>query len=133
MLYQFCHTFQYLTCIYQTLSTAPTSPPLNLSVVASTSTSVTLSWAPPPTQYQNGVIMGYTLQVFNAQQSLLRETNISSNGSTVNSLLPFTTYLFRVAAMTVVGRGPYSEYLTVLTKEDGRCNDIISYSFSFIN
>ena len=101
------------------MSTAPTSPPLNLSPVASTSTSVTLSWAPPPTQYQNGVIMGYTLQVFNSQQGLLRETNTSSNGSTVDSLRPYTTYLFRVAAMTVAGRGPYSGNVSIITQSSG--------------
>ena len=102
------------------MSTAPTSPPLNLSLVASTSTSVTLSWAPPPTQFQNGVIMGYTLQVFNSQQGLLRETNTSSNGSTVDSLRPNTTYLLKVAAMTVVGRGPYSDNVYVATRQFGR-------------
>ena len=102
------------------MSTAPTSPPLNLSLVASTSTSVTLSWAPPPTQYQNGVIMGYTLQVFNSQQGLLRETNTSSNGSTVDSLRPNTTYLLKVAAMTDVGRGPYSDNMYVATRQFGR-------------
>ena len=101
------------------MSTAPTSPPLNLSLVASTSTSVTLSWAPPPTQYQNGVIMGYTLQVFNSSQGLLRETNTSSNGSTVDSLHPNTTYLFKVTAMTVFGRGPFSPYATVMTLLSG--------------
>ena len=101
------------------MSTAPTSPPLNLSPVASTSTSVTLSWAPPPTQYQNGVIMGYTLQVFNSSQGLLRETNTSSNGSTVDSLCPNTTYLFKVTAMTVFGRGPFSPYATVMTLLSG--------------
>ena len=102
------------------MSTAPTSPPLNLSPVTSISTSVTLSWAPPPTQFQNGVIMGYTLQVFNSQQGLLRETNTSSNGSTVDSLNPDTTYLFKVAAMTVVGRGPYSDNVYVATRQFGR-------------
>ena len=101
------------------MSTAPTSPPLNLSPVASTSTSVTLSWAPPLTQYQNGAIMGYTLQVFNSQQGLLRETNTSSNGSTVDSLQPYTTYRFRVAAMTVAGRGPYSGNVTIITQPSG--------------
>ncbi|KAL5477126.1 hypothetical protein EMCRGX_G023872 [Ephydatia muelleri] len=116
----------------RTSETGPTSPPLNLSPVASTSTNITLSWAPPPTQYQNGVIMGYTLQVFNTQQGLLRETNTSSNGSTVDSLRPYTTYLFRVAAMTVAGRGPYSGNVTVLTKEDvpSCAPNVVSLKFS---
>ena len=64
--------------------------------------------------------MGYTLQVFNSQQGLLRETNTSSNGSTVDSLNPDTTYLFKVAAMTVVGRGPYSDNVYVATRQFGR-------------
>ena len=118
-----------LTYFFKNLYPVPTSPPLYLSPVASTSTSVTLSWAPPPTQFQNGVIMGYTLQVFNSQQGLLRETNTSSNGSSVNSLRPYTTYLFRVAAMTVAGRGPYSGSVTVVTEEGGRYFGI-SHSFS---
>ena len=119
---------QNLTCLYfhfQYIShPVPTSPPVNLSLVTSISTSVTLSWAPPPTQDQNGIITGYTLQVFSSQLGLLRETNVSSNGSTVDSLHPYTTYLFRVAAMTVVGRGPYSDYLTVTTQQDGRCGGL---------
>ena len=101
----------------------PTSPPVNLSLVTSTSTSVTLSWAPPLTQDQNGVITGYSLQIFIQQPSgtsLLRETNVSSNGSTVDSLHPYTTYLFKVAAMTVVGRGPYSYSVSITTQSAGK-------------
>ena len=112
----------HLHFLFQYIShPVPISPPVNLSLVTSTSTSVTLSWASPPTQDQNGIITGYTLQVFSFQLGLLRETNVSSNGSTVDSLHPYTTYLFKVAAMTVVGRGPYSDNLTATTQQDGRC------------
>ena len=103
----------------------PTSPPLNLSLVASTSTSVTLSWAPPPTPNQNGVITGYTIQVFSSQQVLLRVINASSNGSMVEALRSDTTYLFRVAAMTAVGRGPYSGYFVTMTALSGLLSHLV--------
>ena len=101
----------------------PTSPPLNLSFVASTSTSVTLFWAPPPTPNQNGVITGYTIQVFSSQQVLLRETNISSNGGTVDSLHPFYNYTCTVVAYTAAGKGPSTPPITVTTLQDGEANN----------
>ena len=35
-------------------------------------------------------------------------------------MLPYTTYFIQVAAETAVGRGPYSEVVTIYTPEDGK-------------
>ena len=43
--------------------TAPSAPPRNVDVHAKSSTSIEVSWSPPPDDDQNGIIIGYQLWV----------------------------------------------------------------------
>nr|4U3H_A Chain A, FN3con [synthetic construct] len=80
------------------------SPPGNLRVTDVTSTSVTLSWEPPP-----GPITGYRVEYREAGGEWKEVTVPGSETSyTVTGLKPGTEYEFRVRAVNGAGEGPPS-------------------------
>ena len=82
------------------------------------STSFVLSWSPPPTSQQNGIIREYTVNITEIQTGLSIILNSTSTSVSVLSLHPYYTYECTVSAYTV-GGGPYSEVFTITTQEDG--------------
>ena len=52
----------------------PSTPPLNVSVIAINSTSIFVSWKPPIVTDQNGVIVSYNISVVD-----LQDNNITSD------------------------------------------------------
>ena len=119
--------FQYVVnlnklCIailnYLTIGCFLTEPeiPRNLTVVNSTYTTVTLSWLPP--SEPNGIIIRYDLEYIKPGDILFTRLfpfNNTDLTRTITGLSPGTTYLIRVAAVTVVGRGPYAGNVTEIT------------------
>ena len=84
--------------------------PTSLTVIGVTYTTATLTWMPPA--MPNGDIVEYHLEYrrtidSHLQYSTLLPTNNARN-RTVTGLYPNTTYQFRVSAVTVVGRGNYT-------------------------
>ena len=87
--------------------------------------SLKFQWEPPIPEDRNGEITGYEYN--------LTEQNSWNNVDTVGltwhvfkqQLTPYTNYTVKIAAMTSVGVGPYSEPIFARTKEDSKC--IISY------
>ena len=80
-------------------------------------TTVTLSWMRP--NPPNGIIIGYQLAYRRTNDSsfiLLLPSN-NEVTRTVTELLPNTEYQFRVAAVTIVGRGPYTDITQSTTSE----------------
>ena len=82
---------------------------------------MTLKWEAPPLPSQNGIIIGYTIQV-------LKVDNIKSFNSlrtfkestlTVTNLEDNTEYNFSVAANTIIGAGPYTTHVIAKTKNYG--------------
>ena len=77
-------------------------------------------WTPPPNDQHNGVLTGYVVNV------AILENNgsfsqISQNSSfTLDTLKPFRTYTFAIAAMTVVGVGPIGDLITIKTPPTGK-------------
>ena len=98
---------------------APSGFPQNFSVSMVTSRSLSLMWNPPPLEDQNGVIIRY--RVNNTVLGTMEMYQLLSvnNSITVNSLRPYTTYSFTIAAETAVGVGPFSGAYTVMTATDG--------------
>ncbi|GCC36050.1 hypothetical protein chiPu_0014541 [Chiloscyllium punctatum] len=102
-----------------TLSDVPGAPPQNVSLEVANSRSIKVSWLPPPSNMQNGFITGYKI----------RHKKIGRRGD-METLEPnnlwylFTGldkgghYSFQVAAMTVNGTGPASDWFTVETPEN---------------
>ena len=55
-----------MLCIY----TAPSGAPLNVTVKAQSSTSILISWQPPETLKQNGIISSYDIEINSTDASL---------------------------------------------------------------
>ena len=80
-------------------------------------------WNPPPLPDQNGDIIGYQLVITNVNRSssLVRIVNVTNMTFYVAiNLQAFEVYSFEIAAMTVIGLGPFSDVVTNQTFEDGK-------------
>lgn len=87
------------------LKTVPMSSPTMLTIQASTSTSVTLTWRAPPEDHQNGVIRHYRISVNDVDTDTHFTVISLQTSSVISDLHPFFTYNFGVCAVTV-GVGP---------------------------
>lgn len=98
---------------------APVAAPQQLSVSRRNSTSLTLSWAPPPFEDTNGQIQHYTVLVTELDtNTALPPVNTASTEFTFDGLHPYYVYRCTVAAYTV-GIGPYAPAITVQLSEEG--------------
>ena len=104
----------------QSLIAAPSMPPVNLTVEATTAESITLSWSPPDVQSQNGIITGYLINVTAVETGQTLQVSSTTTNLVIQRLRPFTTYNCTVAAMTSAGIGPFSIPLTLQTNETGK-------------
>ena len=78
-----------------------------------------MSWLPPLTEDQNGVITGYILNVTSLVTGETEERFKESTAYILDSVSPYTLYSAAVAAQTDAGRGPFSVSISVQTLEDG--------------
>lgn len=76
-------------------------------------------WQAPDLADQNGIIIGYAINVTQVGSGQSYQVTSNTNTLYLDSLLPFTTYTCRIAAMTSVGVGPYSIAVSFLTDEAG--------------
>ena len=112
----------------------PSLAPQNVLVNVSSSQSIQLSWDPPVTGEQNGILLQYHVIVIETQILYLdngtvmsqlgmnrnRTYNVSEGCTQLIDMLhPSYNYTVRIAAATVVGIGPFSDPITVMTLEDG--------------
>ena len=97
----------------------PNASPQNLSHTAVNSTSVDLSWSPPPTEDHNGIIRHYIVRVVVENTEEMFTLSTTHQQITIESLHPYYIYNFSVSAVTVAP-GPYSEPHTVQTLPDGK-------------
>ena len=104
--------------MFSPLHTVPSAPVQSLSGVNSSSTSLTISWQPPPADDQNGIIRAYNVSYgLPAQESSSYTTESTPNEMIeLTGLEKFTEYLVIVNAFTV-GPGP-SASVTVRTDSD---------------
>ena len=77
-----------------------------------------ISWDPPPTLAQNGIIREYSVIIHNVKSGVdltffTRHTRLN-----VSALSPYTTYSVKVAAITVAS-GPFTNTFNVTTLQDG--------------
>jgi len=102
----------------RTLETAPTAAPQSVRGTATGSTSLSLSWSPPPSQHQNGRIRRYRIDMTDLITNTLSQFATTNTRLTVSSLRPYTTYQCTVAAVTVA-QSPLSAIIMVQTYQDG--------------
>ncbi len=105
----------------------PSAPPQDIKCSSSSSTTLLVSWRPPPAESQNGALAGYIVRyaVVGAGAEVNTEpveepaVPPSSNQIQLQRLEKWTLYRVTVAASTSVGPGPESELLLCRTDEDG--------------
>ena len=112
------------------LPIAPSQAPQSLSGIASSSTSITLSWSPPLPEYRNGLIISYYVNITLIETGTSVYYNTTHTTFSITGLIPYTSYSCIVAAETSIGRGPFTTLFTIITQEDGRItNNIIINEF----
>ena len=91
---------------------------------------ISLSWSGIECEHQNGY-MTYVLEYFEGNLRIGYKEIITGCASTdyvLTNLIPNTNYQIRICGMTSAGKGPYSEYNTTKTLQDGmRLITLISY------
>ncbi|XP_016308448.1 phosphatidylinositol phosphatase PTPRQ-like [Sinocyclocheilus anshuiensis] len=98
-----------------TLEDEPDSPPLDLAIVKTTSSTATLTWSPP--EKPNGIIRLYEVSYTNGTYS--NTVNSTSPSATLRYMKPYTHYNVTVSAFTLYGHGnQISDTLQMLSGED---------------
>ena len=98
----------------------PTSPPRYVKLVPTDSETLYIQWIPPPLDGQNGNIVYYLVNISVSETGNVFELSPENSTVSVTSLHPFYTYRVVVAAVTMVGVGPFSEGSTIHMPEDGK-------------
>ncbi|XP_013374457.1 PREDICTED: neogenin isoform X5 [Chinchilla lanigera] len=104
----------------RTLSDVPSAAPQNLSLEVRNSKSIMIHWQPPSVATQNGPITGYKIRYRKAsRKSDVTETLVTGTqlSQLIEGLDRGTEYNFRVAALTVNGTGPATDWLSAETFE----------------
>ena len=102
-------------------SPVPNSPIQNLTASDIATDTVTLIWRAPALEDRNGIIVGYRINLTVVTTGFNFELISTEENISITSLRPYTSYAIRIAAMTVVGTGPYSSALSIMTGPAGNC------------
>ena len=113
-----------VTLICLNIGTAPTASPQTVSGSSVSSTSISLSWLPPASGSQNGIIRRYDIQLVENETGNVFNYNTTETSLTISSLHPYYNYQCSVAAYTV-GLGPFSDPVVIQTPEDGMVGCLI--------
>ena len=122
------HTTQSLHFL-TTGQSVPAAPPQEVTCSSSSSTSILVSWAPPPEEFQNGVITGYSIQYSITEAENRTSQRVDgilpeSSPYLLENLEKWAEYGITVRAQTEAGEGPESLQLLVRTEEDGMSQNI---------
>ena len=109
----------------------PSAPPSSLQLHSNTAHSVTVSWKPPPSSKQNGIIIGY-LFLYKCQEYITTTQFQTFNLTvTLSNLHPYTTYYIIVSALTSAGEGPRAQ-THFRTWQDSKCANQLFAVFMFL-
>ena len=106
--------------LHNMITIVPNGSPQNFIGVPLSSDRIMLMWNPPLEQNRNGIIIDYIINVTELDTGQITQMITSGRDLTLDSLTPFSTYAFIIAARTSVGAGPFSTEITVQTLEDGK-------------
>ena len=98
----------------------PSGYPKHIIATAVNSTTLEISWNPPPIEDHNGVIVDYFVRLTSFESEIAYELVTGGALSLmVTGLHPFYTYNYIIAAATLVGRGPFSVSKSIKMPPDG--------------
>ncbi|KAG1941379.1 neogenin [Pimephales promelas] len=103
----------------RTYSDVPSAPPQNMTVEVLNSKSIMIRWQPPPAEAQNGEIIGYKIRYRKGtrKSEVAEITSGSQLYQLIDGLQRGTEYMLRVAAISVNGTGPATDWVTAETFE----------------
>ncbi|XP_026200610.1 receptor-type tyrosine-protein phosphatase S isoform X4 [Anabas testudineus] len=114
--------------LQKTLQAKPSAPPQDIKCSSTSSTTLLVSWRPPPLESQNGVLSGYRVryqvavpsEVGSDDGEPMEEPTVPATEEQVllQRLEKWTQYRIIVTAFTAIGPGPESEPLICRTDED---------------
>ncbi|XP_041117822.1 receptor-type tyrosine-protein phosphatase delta-like isoform X9 [Polyodon spathula] len=107
----------------ETPQTQPLAPPQDIKCTSPSSTSILVSWLPPPVELQNGIITKYSIQYVAIEGEDTNPHQISDLSPETSQYLleeleKWTEYRVTVSAHTEVGPGPESLPQLIRTDED---------------
>ncbi|XP_064207142.1 roundabout homolog 3 isoform X3 [Anguilla rostrata] len=109
--------------LVRTPEEVPSAPPQSVTVVTvklSNSSSISVSWEPPPAEAQNGIIQEYRVWCLGNDTQSRYHVNKTVEGDVMTTvlkgLLPGILYQVEVAAVTSAGVGARSQPVSVLMK-----------------
>lgn len=128
-----CYTFVCLLdlcsplcgCTLPSFPTAPSAPPQEVHLLSLSSTSLKVSWVPPPAASRHGAIVRYTVSYQalageDTERHEKQDIGADATSCVLEGLEKWTEYQVWVRAHTDVGPGPESAPVRMRTKEDGR-------------
>lgn len=113
-----------------TLQSVPSAPPQEVKCSSPSSTSILVSWRPPPVELQNGIITKYSIKYAAVEGEDTSTRQISdvppeSSQYLLENLEKWTEYRVTVSAHTDVGPGPESLPQLTRTDEDGTSRQLL--------
>ncbi|KAG8195386.1 hypothetical protein JTE90_001400 [Oedothorax gibbosus] len=104
----------------KTLSDLPSDVPQNVTIEASSSSTVIVRWEPPPKESQNGVIMGYKIRY--KLKGSRRGDTVTTDGNrrlyALTGLEKGAQYSIKISASTINGSGPATDWIMVDTYQN---------------
>ena len=97
-----------IKCNITLCSTAPNGSPQNATVAVLDSNRIECSWLPPLPEEVNGVVTGFVIRITGQDSDERIELQTNGTNLQIESLHPFYSYVFTVAAVTEAGTGPFS-------------------------
>ncbi len=110
-----------ISMILSLLSLAPSIAPENVSLITVSSTSIQVSWTPPPVANRNGIVIEYRINLVEVDTGRHQSYVSPTPNFIVQSLHPYYTYRVNVSAHTVE-TGPFSAVQEIQTPEDSKYN-----------
>lgn len=114
----------------------PSSPPESPKCDVLSSTSIYVTWSPPPIDSQNGKVKGYKVSYIASAELYEKEMQMLKSSNqylTVENLQKYTNYSFWVLAYTKMGDGVKTKQFFCTTHEDGKWTDRDFNSIPILN
>ncbi|CAI9727983.1 neogenin-like isoform X14 [Octopus vulgaris] len=106
--------------VAKTKADIPSDSPTNFTLEATSSTSIIVRWEPPPKDHQNGPIVGYKIR-FKKKGSRRGKTVTTASNVKFQPLTDLekgAEYSVRIAALSTLGIGPFTDWLFTKTYDD---------------